>query len=43
MFFTGYSFTIITLIAMIVIWYVGYGKKFRQNLKENTYFESDAS
>lgn len=43
MFFTGYSFTIITLIAMIVIWYVGYGKKFRQNLKENPYFESDAS
>lgn len=43
MFFTDYLFTIITLIAMLIAWWFFYGKKFFQNLKENPYFESDAS
>lgn len=35
--------TIITLIAMGVIWWFAYGKKFLHDVKENPYIESDAS
>ena len=35
--------TIITLIAMGVIWCFAYGKKFLHDVKENPYIESDAS
>ena len=35
--------TIITLIAMGLIWWFAYGRKFLHDVKENPYIESDAS
>ena len=43
MFFIDNIITIITIILMLVAWWLFYGKKFFQNLKENPYFENDAS
>lgn len=43
MFFLDNIITIITIILMVVAWWLFYGKKFFQNLKENPYFENDAS
>lgn len=43
MFFINNIITIITIVLMLSIWWFAYGKKFFQNLKENPYFESDAS
>lgn len=43
MFFIDNIITIITIILMLVAWWLFYGKKFFKNLKENPYFENDAS
>lgn len=43
MFFADNLVTIVTLVFMLIIWWIAYGKKYFQNLKENPYFESDAS
>lgn len=43
MFFLDNIITIITIILMVIAWWFFYGKKFFQNLKENPYFENDAS
>lgn len=43
MFFINNIIIIITIVLMLSIWWFAYGKKFFQNLKENPYFESDAS
>lgn len=43
MFFINSMITIITIVLIISIWWFAYGKKFFHTIKENPYFESDAS